>query len=117
MPLPLLHPAKSHFLNLTHSEVEAMVQAWQWPRFRADQLCNWVYAKLADDPGKMSTFTAADRAFLHQHLQIAPSNIAAHQSSSDDTQKLLLTWSDASQAETVMIPDGQRRTACVSSQV
>src|SRR5213079_112992 len=41
-----------------------------------------------------------------------------HQSSTDGTQKLLLSWPENNaHAETVMIPDADRRTACVSSQV
>jgi 23S rRNA (adenine2503-C2)-methyltransferase len=40
-----------------------------------------------------------------------------HQTSADGTQKLLLSWPGGATAETVMIPDGDRRTACISSQV
>jgi 23S rRNA (adenine2503-C2)-methyltransferase len=40
-----------------------------------------------------------------------------HQSSTDGTQKLLLSWPGGANAETVMIPDADRRTACISSQI
>ena len=52
-------------------------------------------------------------------MDFATSAIARRQDSADGTQKLLLTWGDdgRTSAETVMIPDGDRRTACVSSQV
>ena len=50
-------------------------------------------------------------------MHFATSTVASEQLSSDGTQKLLLTWQTAANAETVMIPDGPRRTACVSSQV
>jgi 23S rRNA (adenine2503-C2)-methyltransferase len=117
MPLPVVHPEKLQFLGLHTNEIDQLIETWSWPRFRGEQLIQWVYEKLADDPARMTNFRAADREVLHQRLSIAPSRIAAHQCSSDDTQKLLLTWPDGSQAETVMIPDGARRTACVSSQV
>jgi len=58
MPLPVIQPAKSHFLNLAASEVEAILKGWNWPRFRGDQLINWVYEKLIDDPAKMTTFNS-----------------------------------------------------------
>jgi 23S rRNA (adenine2503-C2)-methyltransferase len=73
----------------------------------------------------MSNLSRMDRATLAERITFVPSNVAAHQSSSDGTQKLLLAWPGPStssgqggaSAETVMIPDGARRTACVSSQV
>src|SRR5205823_10327723 len=58
-----------------------------------------------------------DRAALAERVSIVSSSIVSQQMSNDDTIKLLLAWNDGSQAETVMIPDGDRRTACVSSQV
>jgi 23S rRNA (adenine2503-C2)-methyltransferase len=50
-------------------------------------------------------------------MTFASATVTKEQHSSDGTIKLLLTWPDGGTAETVMIPDGDRRTACVSSQV
>jgi 23S rRNA (adenine2503-C2)-methyltransferase len=65
----------------------------------------------------MSNLSKFDRAALAEKIDFTPASIAAQQCSNDGTQKLLLTWPNGGNAETVMIPDGDRRTACVSSQV
>ncbi len=65
----------------------------------------------------MSNFSNSDRQHIHQALTFVSAFTINHQRSADGTQKLLLGWADRSNAETVMIPDGTRRTACVSSQV
>jgi 23S rRNA (adenine2503-C2)-methyltransferase len=76
-----------------------------------------VYNKSVLDVGHMSNLSKRDRETLPAQIQLATGTITSHQSSEDGTQKLLITWPDGSNAETVMIPDGPRRTACISSQV
>ena len=105
------------FFGLTAGETDAAVQAWGWPKFRGKQVRDWVYGKGVDDPGRMTNFAAADRAVLSDRLAFATSEVVRRQDSDDGTIKLLLRWPDGSEAETVLIPDGDRRTACVSSQV
>jgi 23S rRNA (adenine2503-C2)-methyltransferase len=65
----------------------------------------------------MSNLSRGDRAHLAAAVDVAAGAILADQLSSDGTRKLLLGWPDAARAETVMIPEGPRRTACISSQV
>jgi len=77
----------------------------------------WAYQKFVADPEQMTNLAKRDRAFLNEHLSFATATLAKNQLSEDGTRKLLLTWPNGAQAETVMIPDGDRRTACVSSQV
>jgi 23S rRNA (adenine2503-C2)-methyltransferase len=110
-------PEKLHFLGLLPAELDALVASWGWPGFRGQQVRDWVYKKLVNNFTEMSNLSAADRATLTQRLEATPSRVVSHQTSNDGTQKLLLGWDDGSQAETVMIPDAERRTACVSSQV
>src|SRR6267142_2733114 len=59
----------------------------------------------------------ADRSTLSQRLEFTSGLITRQQNSTDGTTKLLLSWPDGKNAETVLIPDGRRQTACVSSQV
>lgn len=77
----------------------------------------WAYRKFVADPEKMTNLSKADRAILHERIAFSQASVTSHQVSNDGTRKLLLTWLGGYQAETVMIPDGDRRTACVSSQV
>ena len=114
-------PTKVPFFGLDAAGFDAAVTAWGWPRFRAQQVRDWVYGKLVADPAKMTNLSKADREALAGRVDFGTAELAAHQRSADGTQKLLLTWAGAdgaaANAETVMIPDADRRTACVSSQV
>jgi 23S rRNA (adenine2503-C2)-methyltransferase len=76
-----------------------------------------VYDRGVADPARMTNLSKADRAILAERVDFATAAVASNQLSEDGTRKLLLTWPAGAQAETVMIPDGDRRTACVSSQV
>ena len=108
---------KVPFFGLDAASFDAAVTAWGWPRFRAQQVRDWVYGKLVSDPALMTNLSKADRDALRERVDFGSAEVTAHQRSSDGTQKLLLTWQDSGNAETVMIPDADRRTACVSSQV
>jgi 23S rRNA (adenine2503-C2)-methyltransferase len=110
-------PTKIAFFGLDAAGFDAAVAAWGWPRFRAQQVRDWVYGKLVADPALMTNLSKADREALRQRVDFSTAGVTAHQRSSDGTQKLLLTWPGEGNAETVMIPDADRRTACVSSQV
>ena len=108
---------KVPFFGLDAAGFDAAVTAWGWPRFRAQQVRDWVYGKLVSDPAGMTNLSKGDRETLRERVDFGSADVTTHQRSSDGTQKLLLTWQDAGNAETVMIPDADRRTACVSSQV
>lgn len=106
-----------HFFGLEPDELVELCAQWGWPMFRATQLMEWVYRKGVSDPAKMSNLSKWDRASLAEGMAFETGVVSANQRSSDGTVKLLLSWPDGASAETVMIPDGDRRTACVSSQV
>ena len=108
---------KLDFFGLLPAEWEAVVTGWGWPKFRAQQVLQSVYNKQVVNPADFKGLSAGDREFLASHVTFGTSSILAHQSSEDGTQKLLIGWDTGGQAETVMIPAGDRRTACVSSQV
>jgi 23S rRNA (adenine2503-C2)-methyltransferase len=116
--------------GLTSAQLEQRLMSWGWPRFRARQVRDWVYAKEVADPALMTNLSPTDRSVISDRFAFNTSILLKHQQSEDGTHKLLLGWSKddkpvtdipnqvpQTQAETVMIPDGDRRTACVSSQV
>jgi 23S rRNA (adenine2503-C2)-methyltransferase len=118
MPLsiPIL-PQRPGFFGLPPAEFDGLVAGWGWPAYRAAQVRDWVYRKRVTNPANMSNLSKADRTRLAENLSFDSATVATMQRSNDGTIKLLLTWPDGANAETVMIPDGDRRTACVSSQV
>jgi 23S rRNA (adenine2503-C2)-methyltransferase len=117
MPLTAGQPAKVPFFGLLPDQFDAEAAGWGWPRFRGKQVRDWVYRKGVAEPEGMSNLSRRDRESLRERVAFATGSVTAHQRSEDGTQKLLLTWPDGANAETVMIPDSERRTACVSSQV
>ncbi len=111
---------------MTTAQLEAHFLSWRWPKFRATQLREWVYNKGIDHPALMTNLSAMHRNAVSAGFAFDSSIVLKHQQSEDGTIKLLLGWAKdgdgpdiipETQAETVMIPDGDRRTACVSSQV
>src|SRR3954468_158924 len=117
MLTPSDSPVLPDFFGLSGEQFDALVSAWGWPKFRAGQVREWAYRRFVADPAQMTNLSKADRAMLAERVDFATASVASNQLSGDGTRKLLLTWPGGAQAETVMIPDGDRRTACVSSQV
>ncbi len=109
--------ASPHFFALEPHELDGLCAGWDWPRFRARQVRDWVYRKSVVDPEQMSNLARRDRQMLAERLTFVTAQVTRCQRSADGTVKLLITWPNGTNAETVMIPDGDRRTACVSSQV
>ncbi len=117
MNTPTDQNPKVDFFGLTAPEFDAAVTSWGLPKFRAKQVFNWVYEKFITDPDQMSNLSKLDREKLRELVSFGNNRTVTHLTSDDGTEKLLLEWAGGAQAETVMIPDDDRRTACVSSQV
>ncbi len=109
---------KANFFALLPDELDQFVTEWGWPSYRAGQIYQWVYQKLVANPPEMLNLSRLDRQALDERISFAMGCVAQHQSSADGTQKILVRWEDdGAMAESVIIPDGVRRTACISSQV
>ena len=80
-------------------------------------MAEWVFKQGAADFAAMSNLPAALREQLAGEYQILMGKVALRSDATDGTVKLLLEWPDGKRIETVLIPSGQRATACVSTQV
>ena len=116
MPDPAAQPAL-HAYGLTVGQWADVLKGWGEPAFRAGQVAGWVWEKGATSADQMTNLPKRLRARIAESVAFDTAAEVARQDSADGTIKLLLTWPDGQSAETVMIPDGPRRTACVSSQV
>ena len=92
------------------------------PKFRAVQLWQWLWRKMARDFEGMSDISRATRARLAERARIRWPEVAATQERGDGTVKVLLRREDGALVESVLIPsegrDGGRRwSQCLSSQV
>jgi 23S rRNA (adenine2503-C2)-methyltransferase len=109
--------AQTNLLGLARPELEAFVAQLGSKPFRARQLMNWVYKRGEGSFEKMTDLAKDFRAQLDERAQVhAPEIVTVHKSA-DDTCKWVLR-ADSSQAfEMVFIPEPDRGTLCISSQV
>lgn len=110
MPVPDLR-------DLQLSELAAWFAEVGEARFRAAQLCQWVYKRQATSFDHMTDMPERLRQRLATCFRISQLRPLRHQKSSDGTEKLLFGLEDGQQIETVLIPADGRHTLCVSTQV
>lgn len=85
--------------------------------FRAKQVLRWLHHFGAGDVGQMTDLAKGLRASLAEHAEIRPPVLLSEQEAGDGTRKFLLEVGPGNQVETVFIPETDRGTLCVSSQV
>ena len=86
-------------------------------RMRVGQLWNWLYVQGATDFQRMTNIAKEFRAELDRSFSLARPEIVTEQVSLDGTRKWLLRLDDGKEVETVYIPEEDRGTLCISSQV
>jgi 23S rRNA (adenine2503-C2)-methyltransferase len=85
--------------------------------FRAGQLVHWIYEKYVSDIAEITEFSKVLRSTLADLAYISELRPAGRLRSSDGTEKFLFSLEDEETIESVLIPDGDRLTLCISSQV
>jgi 23S rRNA (adenine2503-C2)-methyltransferase len=97
--------------------LEAMGLEPKPARMRARQLWNWIYVHGARDFCAMTNLAKDFRARMAEAFSLARPEIVTEQVSEDGTRKWLLRTAPGVEFETVYIPEEDRGTLCVSSQV
>ncbi|MEO1457189.1 MAG: 23S rRNA (adenine(2503)-C(2))-methyltransferase RlmN [Pseudomonadota bacterium] len=112
---------RTNLVGLSRSEMQrALVEAGvpeKQARMRTGQLWQWIYQRGVDDFGAMSNLAKGLRADLEAQFEIARPEIVTRQISRDGTRKYLLRIAGGHEVEAVYIPEEDRGTLCVSSQV
>ena len=108
---------RTPLLGLSQIELEEAITALQLPRFRARQLWRWVWRHGVTEFSDMTDLGKPVQSLLAQHFQADRPAVSRRQDSSDGTIKWLLRLHDGHEIEAVYIPDADRGTLCVSSQV
>jgi len=106
-----------NLIGMDRDDMAAVLAEMGEPQFRADQLFKWVYGRGVTDFEAMSNISKPLRARLAERFVIARPGIARDLASSDGTHKWLLNLGDGNEVECVHIPESDRGTLCVSSQV
>ncbi len=108
---------KPSLIGRSREELTAELAKHGLPAFRAKQVWHWLYCRGVTDFHAMTTLAKDVRATLADHYDIGRPAVSNAQRSIDGTQKWLLRFADGNEAETVHIPEEDRGTLCVSSQV
>lgn len=112
---------KPCFYDLDRAGVADALRALNVPErqanMRTKQVWHWAYHQGVQDFGQMANVAKPVRAAMAEHYSLARPEMTERQVSSDGTRKYLLKFPDGVEAEAVFIPETDRGTLCVSSQV
>ncbi|HDL6992399.1 TPA: bifunctional tRNA (adenosine(37)-C2)-methyltransferase TrmG/ribosomal RNA large subunit methyltransferase RlmN [Yersinia enterocolitica] len=108
--------SKINLLDLNRQQMREFFAEMGEKPFRADQVMKWMYHYCYDDFEQMTDINKGLRAKLQRVAEIRAPEVAEEQRSTDGTIKWAIKVGDQ-QVETVYIPEGDRATLCVSSQV
>lgn len=103
--------------DLSFTELENAILNIGEKKFRTKQIWEWLWQKNAQSFDEMTNLSKQTRESLSKIFEFYPISIATQQMSSDKTIKLGFRLHDGNMVEGVLIPSGERMTACISSQV
>lgn len=108
---------KPNLAGMSREEMGAALAELGLEKFRTKQVWAWVYHHGVTDFDKMTNIAKPARQKLAEHVAIRRADIHRDMLSFDGTRKWLLAMPDANKIETVFIPEEERGTLCISSQV
>ena len=108
---------QENIIGLSREEIGDRFLSLGLQKFRSGQVWHWLYHKGATSFEEMTTLSKKVRAQLGQTFSIKRPMVSEKQTSADGTIKWLLQFEDGAKAETVFIPEEDRGTLCISSQV
>jgi 23S rRNA (adenine2503-C2)-methyltransferase len=108
---------RRNLVGLGRAELAAEMASFGAEPFRARQLWHWIYYRGETDFTAMTNLAKGFRAQLAESYELSRPAVSHALASTDGTRKWLLRFADGQEIETVHIPEADRGTLCVSSQV
>ncbi|NOY51258.1 MAG: 23S rRNA (adenine(2503)-C(2))-methyltransferase RlmN [Chlorobi bacterium] len=108
---------KRKLFGLTKAQIGEIVQDAGLPRFTTGQICNWLYEKHIANIDDMTNLSKNTRELLKEEYEVGLQRPMKETSSADGTKKYLFKVGEHRFIETAYIPEENRKTLCVSSQV
>jgi len=109
--------ARTNLLDLDRKAMEAFFQVLGHKAFHGRNVLKWIHKHGVTDFEAMTDLPKALRATLRDVAEVVVPEVVLEQPAVDGTRKWLLELADGQRIESVLIPDGDRTTLCVSSQV
>lgn len=110
-------PKNIDLKSLPKADVYHFAAEHRLPKYRAGQLLHWIYERYVLSLQEITEFSKVLRSELAQAAYISNLGLADRQRSKDGTEKFLFSLEDGQAIESVLIPDRDRLTLCISSQV
>jgi 23S rRNA (adenine2503-C2)-methyltransferase len=108
---------KPFLLDLTQTELKALLTGWGEPAYRATQVESWLYQHYVDDVAQMTNLPQKLRQRLAQETVLNPlASLVSINSTDGQTQKTLFALPDGREIEAVLMRYDKRRTLCISTQ-
>lgn len=108
---------KTPLIGKTPGELKEIVLQLGMPAFTGKQIAEWLYKKRVLSIEEMTNISVKNRAVLNEQYTVGRTEPVQVQTSIDGTKKYLFATANGHYIETVFIPDDNRATLCVSSQV
>lgn len=108
---------KPSLIGLTRDQLTETIAPLKVQKFRQKQLWHWIYHRGATDFDQMTNLSKSLRSDLKQSFSLDRLSIKTADLSNDGTRKWLVSLPDQQDIETVYIPETDRGTLCISSQV
>ena len=108
---------KEKLFGKTLSELQNIIVELALPKFTAKQIADWLYKKQISSADEMSNLSKKAREILNEKYELGLTSFTRVQKSNDGTKKYLFPTHQHKFIETAMIPERDRKTVCVSSQV
>jgi 23S rRNA (adenine2503-C2)-methyltransferase len=112
-----MQPTKRPLIGMTLAELEDVVKSGGMPKFVAKQIAQWLYDKKVTTFDEMANISKKNKEWLSTYFVVGREKPKKQVKSADGTVKYLFSADDGKYVESVYIPDHERATLCVSSQV
>ena len=103
--------------NYTLRELKELLEKAGFAAFSAEQIFDWVYKKRIEEFRLMTNLSGDLRKYLADEFFLSRLKIIKKEVSTDGTEKFLFALSDKNTVEAVFIPEKERNTLCLSTQV
>lgn len=108
---------KINLYDLSPSEFRRFFASLGWEDYRTQQVARWLYQKACRDFAAMTNLSKVARELLNQRAILEGLDLLTQETSRDGTQKLLWQLKDKEAVESVLIPEEERLTLCISTQL